>query len=369
MKVAVVKCNDYDSNSVRPALAKAVELLGGLDVKKGDKVLLKPNLLSASTADQHHTTHPAVVREVCRILHQKGAEIWIGDSSGAGHKTADAYKTAGVTEVAEEFGAKLVSFEKESVNIKIEGRILNSVNLGAAVKKADFIINLPKLKTHSLTKYTGAIKNMFGVVPGGGKSKYHRIAPTITLFSDLLLDVYSAAKPNLTIMDAVIGLEGNGPGTGGLPKKTGLIIASKDGIALDMAASKIIGYDPMEIKMINQAIGRGMFDGKFEVVGEDISAVSVPYKKPITSGFEVPGFLQSVIFNISTIRPKITDRCKKCNVCVKACPASAIELPDIDRKRCILCYCCHELCPHNAIELNETAMFAFLRKAKHFFKM
>ncbi len=359
MKVSVVKCSSYDEDEVYGAVKKSIELIGGIHIKPGSKVLLKPNVLSARKPEFAITTHPSVIAAVCRILEPMKVKVMIGDSSGMGRYgyTKNALEVTGIKEVAERFGAELVSFEGLSQRVKIkDARILTEANIAEPVLKADYIINLPKLKTHTLMKYTGAVKNLLGCIPGGGKAYCHTIAPKAMHFGHLLLDIYSKVKPQLNIMDGVIGLEGNGPGSAGDPKKSNLIIASKDAVALDLVASKIIGFNPMEIQTNKEAIERRIFDGNFEVVGE--KDVSVKFKHPIKMKY--PAFLEQFIFRQAMLRPVIIrDKCKACKLCIKACPKHTIHMVEgkacINDKNCIRCYCCHEMCPYNAIELKKPA--------------
>ena len=360
MKVSVVKCNSYNEEKVYRAVKKSIDLIGGLKIKPGSKVLLKPNILSARKPEAAITTHPSVVAAVCRILKPMNVKIMIGDSSGMGRYgyTTNALEVSGMKRVAERFNAELISFEGLSKKIKIKGaKVLKTANIAKPVLDADYIINLPKLKTHTLMRYTGAVKNMFGCIPGGRKSHCHTIAPKEEQFGHLLLDLYSRITPQLNIIDGVVGIEGNGPGSAGIKKKTDIIAASKDAVALDLVVSKIIGFDPMEIKTNKLAMERGIFKDKAEVVGE--KNVRVKYKQPLK--IKLPAFIERFVFRQASLRPSIIrDKCKACGICIKACPAKTIKLvkgkAHIFDKNCIRCYCCHELCPYNAIELKRPLM-------------
>ena len=360
MKVSIVKCNSYNEDAVYKAVKKSIDLIGGIKIKPGSKVLLKPNVLSARKPEAAITTHPSIVAAVCRILKPMKVKVMIGDSSGMGRYgyTTNALEASGMKNVAERFNAELISFEGLSKKVKIKGaRILKKANIAKPVLDADYILNLPKLKTHTLMRYTGAVKNMFGCIPGGGKSHCHVTAPKEEQFGDLLLDLYSRVTPHLNIIDGVVGIEGNGPGSAGIRKKTNLIGASKDAVALDIVVSEIIGFDPMEIKTNKLARERGIFKDKVDVVGE--KNIKVKYKQPLK--IKVPAFIERFMFRQAMLRPHIMrDRCKACGICIKACPAKTIKLVKgkarIFDKNCIRCYCCHELCPYNAIELKRPLM-------------
>jgi len=220
-------------------------------------------------------------------------------------------------------------------------------------------------------KYTGAVKNMFGCIPGGGKSKKHAIAPNEDMFGKLLIDIYQNIIPHLNIMDAIIGLEGNGPGSAGTPKKVGLIIASKNAVALDIEASRIIGYNPMEIKTTEYAIKRKLFTKieDVDVIGEKNQKIN--FEKPTMQSNlskKIPAPIVKFIFNLTSVKPYVKkNKCKKCNVCANVCPVNAITLkpyPKFDRKKCVLCYCCHENCPYNAIKLSKSTIINFIRKTR-----
>ena len=368
-KVSVLKCNSYDEDKVYSAIKKALEDIG-YKLKPNLKVLLKPNVLSGRAPEKAITTHPNIISAICRILHENGIkDITIGDSSGLGHygMTSSALEASCIKKAGEKYNAKVVSFEGHSIVAENEKNIvLKKYNAAKAVKEAELVINVPKLKTHMFMKYTGAVKNMFGVIPGGGKAKCHTIAPTQEKFGDLLLDIYQDFKPGLNIMDAVIGLEGNGPGSGGVPKQTGLILVSEDAVALDFVASKIIGFEPMEIATNSNAIKRGIFDGNFEVIGE--KNVSVPYKKPISAPNKLREFASQHFFRFTIVQPVVNEeKCKACGICVKACPVHTIKMKDkafIYKDKCIRCYCCHELCPYNAIELKTPLLMRIFKKIR-----
>jgi uncharacterized protein (DUF362 family)/Pyruvate/2-oxoacid:ferredoxin oxidoreductase delta subunit len=271
-----------------------------------------------------------------------------------------AFKVAGIEDIAKKYNTRLIAFES-FYSKKIEdkkAKILRNITLTEFAFNVDLIVNLPKLKTHSLMKYTGAVKNLFGLVPGGIKQNYHMIADREDKFGNLLIDIYQNIKtPKINIMDGIIGLEGNGPGSGGNPIKTGYILASENAIALDILASMLIGYNAMDILTNKFAIERGLFDKKnYEVIG---NFVKVNYKKPSTLALKFPSFIRRWFFNKTKSYPiTITEKCTKCERCIKICPANALIMasyPLINKSKCISCYCCHENCPKSAIELRKSS--------------
>lgn len=375
-KVSVVRCNSYNQHEVDNAVKKAISLIGGIDIKKGSKVLLKPNVLGNHKPEKYITTHPSVLDAVCRLLRDKRLKLVIGDSAGMGiyGGTKTALISSGIGEVAKKYKAKLIPLESVQCNViqNKNYKILKNIIISCTALEADYIINIPKLKTHTLVKYTGAVKNMFGTIPGGNKTNYHKIATTEDNFAHLLLDIYQNVTPQLNIMDGVYGIEGNGPGTGGRKRKAGIILASKNGIAVDFVASKIIGFDPLEIKTNKFALQRRLFDGKIEVLGE--KDISVKFKQPIKVRHFIPQFMMKLVLRYIVAYPKINnDKCKLCMTCVKACPARTIRMkgkhPFIYRENCINCYCCHELCLYNAINLKRSFIINILYKVKEKLKL
>ena len=189
VEVSIVKCNSY--SDCEPAVRKAMELIGGINsfVKPKDKVLLKVNLLLPALPNRAITTHPKIVEAMIKIVYEAGGEPWVGDSSGGSGLTESALEVSGIQKVAEEYGAKIMNFDKTGV-YKIEipkGKILKEIQIAKPVFDADCVVCMPKLKTHALTLYTGAIKNMFGTVPGGKKSLIHAITGSIALILGIFL--------------------------------------------------------------------------------------------------------------------------------------------------------------------------------------
>jgi ferredoxin len=251
--------------------------------------------------------------------------------------------------------------------------------------EADVIINLPKLKTHIYTVFTGAVKNTFGVIPGLKKPGYHGKLKTIDRFSEMLLDVYAFTKPGLSIMDAVVSMEGDGPGRTGKPRYRGVVLASTDGVALDAVACSVVGIPPEIVPTFTVARKRGLWSGdlgSIEVLGEPVEKVAAAdFKRPSTSpdpaGY-VPrrwlhGFVHSVFTSSLTARP-VPRRgdCTACKTCLKSCPEKAIKIVEklavVDDERCIRCYCCHEMCPEGAIDLVLPRLGRVLQRTGRFGK-
>lgn len=347
-KVAVLKCSSYEQKKVDKAVEKIFELLD-FKIKRGVKVLIKPNVVGNFPKTQiAATTNPALVEAVCKILKRQNCKIFIGDSPFT--NAEQSFKASGIDKVANKYGKKIIFEQEKLINVKDgQAKVLKNFNVAKIVKDADLIINMPKLKTHSLTKYTGAIKNLYGLIPGGAKQRTHLKAKGDKKFSNILVDIYQNVKPELTIMDGIVGMQGEGP-TSGEPVKTGLILASKNGIALDIAASKMIGLNPKSVYMIREAVKRKIYSGfKFEVVEEKLPKLK----------FKIPSNqckfrAKKMICRLFREKQIVCDtkKCVKCKMCANHCPAKAISMtpyPVVDTKKCIRCFCCIEICPQNAM--------------------
>lgn len=374
--VSIAKCDDYTLEKVYHAIHRSLSLLNGTEmlVRPGKKVLLKLNLLSSSqTPERAVNTHPAVVRALVDIFQKDfGCEVYIGDSSGSvkNSSTFNAFRVTRINEIAENTGTKIVNFDKDKY-IDVYNKdyeILDKFRIARTLREVDFIVSVPKLKTHGLTQYTGAIKNMLGSIPGNGKKNVHLIAPKPTVFAKALVDIYQMAPPHLIIMDAIVGMEGNGPNAGN-PKKVGLIISSRDSVALDTVASNIIGFEPMAVPTIRFAHQRGLGIGELRnitVAGESIQNVAVhDFKKPSSgaqdfAGKYLPNFLLAMMFDntCSTFSTVNHSNCTRCYECVRNCPAGAMSKDtgkvEVDKKKCIGCFCCDEVCDFHAIEMKRS---------------
>ncbi|MCL7413608.1 MAG: DUF362 domain-containing protein [ANME-2 cluster archaeon] len=364
--VSIVHCDDYAN--VKQAVARSLECIGGLGniIHPGDRVLLKVNLLSARPPGDAVTTHPSVVSAVIQLVQDTGGIPIVGDGAGMVHPgaTAEALEVSGIRKAAEEMGAEIANFDicgYEKVDVP-NGRQLDTIYVAKPVLDADVIITLPKLKTHELTLFTGAIKNMFGTVPTKIRKQAHALGKN-DIFSQAVVDIFSVCPPALAIMDGVVGMEGAGPSRGN-PVKVGMIMASENCVALDMIASMVIGFDPDDIVTTTDAAARGFGpDTPYGIIvhGDPVDKIRVNFERPGQAPYAaVPAFLIRYLGRFYSMKPRIDqDTCQECGACIRNCPASAIELPypvKIDDEKCVLCYTCFELCPHNSISIKRSLL-------------
>ncbi len=366
-KVSLVKCTGYDD--AEKCVKKALDLIGGIEkfIKPKDKVLLKVNLLGPKPPSAAMTTHPKIVEATMKILRQIDCEIWVGDSSGGRGLTEKSLHVSGIQGVAERFGGKIINFDKAGMyKLKVpNGRVLKEVYVAKPVVDADVVISLPKLKTHALTLYTGAIKNTYGTIPGGRKSAIHGITgSSAEQFSEALIDIFSVVPGHLAVMDGIVGMEGLGPNMG-KPKKSNVILASQDFVAIDVVSSTIIGFKPHDIPMLRIAEERGLGTvdlKKIEIAGETIENVKTEFKKPVRIHrglMFLPAFIRNIFVETPRLPFSIKDKCTQCMTCKENCPVGAIkvtEVPVFDYQKCIQCYCCHEICPESAIGLKKSLL-------------
>ena len=371
-KVSIVQCPDY--SHAKDAIVESLELIGGLEriIKPGDRVLLKANILAARPPEDAVTTHPAIITAMCELVSDIGGFPIVGDGSGITHPgaTAEALKISGIEDAAKKCGAEIVNFETGGfVEVDVPGaKQFPRLYIAKPILDADVIVSLPKLKTHELTYYTGAVKNFFGAVPLKTRKQMHLLAKR-DMFGEAVVDIYSIVKPHLAIMDGVVGMEGNGPAHG-TPINTGIVMASYDCVALDMVASKLIGFDPMVIPTNVSALERKLGMGQPEVVGTPLEDVKVKFKES-TGGITTmaPAFLTTNFGRFFTMKPHIdTTKCILCGACVLNCSPHAIEEVDgklkINDDKCIQCYCCRELCPQNAVDIQKSLVAKILTRGE-----
>lgn len=365
-KVSLVKCGTYEDNNVMAALTETFAHLGGIEqyVKPGAKVALKVNLLTEKTPEEATTTHPALVKALTLLIQKAGGQVTIVDSPGGSYTEKSLqriYRTSGLKQVAEETGATL-NYDLSEVEItNPHGKFLKKLTVIKPLVDADFVINMPKLKTHGMMVYTGAVKNLFGAIPGVQKAEFHLRMPSYEDFADALIDIFLSIKPGLNVMDAVIGMEGDGPSAGD-PRPIGLILASEDGFALDQVAIKIIRAEPLSIPVIKQGVARGLCHADqrdVEIIGADLNEVKMrSFNIPQLKGNGV-GMVGGPLAEFMKPKPVFDHKkCIGCAECAKNCPARVIRMknkrPEVDLTQCIRCFCCQELCPEKAVEIRRS---------------
>ena len=377
-QVSLQQQRDYDRQGVRTAIEKLLAPLGGMDafVKPGQKILLKPNLLAGRSPDKAVTTHPEVVRAVIELCLEAGAEVALGDSPGIGGLETVAHKS-GLLEVVKETGIRLAKFEK-SVPLAATGTF-HKLEVAQDLLDADVIINLPKLKTHQMMGLTCAVKNMFGAVVGLRKPRLHLQAGTDkAFFALMLLELCERLSPQLTIVDAVIGMEGEGPGSGD-PVAIGALLAGSNPQAVDTVATALLGMQPHQVWTQQQALltGRPYASlAELDVLGCSLESLRVKNfrtAKMTDINFGLKGGLKRYLKNTLSARPEPDpSRCKLCNECVKLCPPQAMQISNrklrIDYGKCIRCFCCQELCPHGALHTRQgllLKLYSFLNGNRH----
>ena len=363
VKVSIAKARDYDCAQVRAALEKAIGLIGGLEdvLKPGAKVFVKINHLPPpSPAERGIVTHPVFVEGVLQLLKDFTTDITVGDDIESGGE--DGFRVSGFRQMCERSGVRLINLKEAGfIETYCNGHFLEKIYLSRIALEADIVINLPKLKTHSLTVFTGGVKNMYGTIPNSFRKKFHGEYVSNEDFSHVLTDIFSTVIPQLTIMDGIVAMEGEGPSSGSL-RRVGIILASADAVALDAVATKIIGMEPMDIYTTRYSDQRGLGIGNLEnieVVGESITDVSVPDFRPPASAMnallkKVPRFLSRLVVGQLSVKPQIIEaKCTSCAECERICPTTAISMcgkaAKINYTICIKCMCCHETCRFDAI--------------------
>jgi uncharacterized protein (DUF362 family)/NAD-dependent dihydropyrimidine dehydrogenase PreA subunit len=354
MSKVMIHPASYDN--VREAVRSAFKLF---PVKvTGKKVLIKPNVLRSSEAEEGIVTHPAVLKAVVeKVEEMEPASLIVGDNPGLVSYGAneESFEKTGLMSAAKGYYENIGN---DSVKVDFNPDFMPRVSLSRAVLEADIIISLPKFKTHGLTVMTGAIKNSYGFLPGAQKSKLHRAAGSSERFHEVIVDVFQLRVPDFFIVDAVIGMEGNGPTSTDL-RSIGLLLAANNAVALDSVIARMMGLDPGRLRFLKKARENGLGDydlDKIEIIGE---LKTLPdFKLPPLGGEAIMEneAVQEMIRSKTLVKPQANpDLCTACGTCIDQCPVSALsmneDLPQVDEETCIRCFCCQEICPEKAIAL------------------
>lgn len=378
-KVALVRCDTYEENKVLNAIQAGLDLLGGVSLfaKRYERIVMKPNVLIGTNPENCVTTHPAVFKAVGGLLAEAGASVYYGDSPSFG-KCEFSVKRAGLKRIGDELGFSLADFDNGRQVRHPAGLLVKSFVIANGVLDSDGLVSIPKFKTHPLVRFTGAVKNQFGCVPGLLKSQYHAKLPDPYDFATMLVDLNTLVKPRLCVMDGIMAMEGNGPRSG-KPKKMNILLLSSDPIALDATACRIIALDPTVVptSIPGEQAGLGTYHSEnIEIVGESIesffdSSFDVIRTSPMPC---TSGRLRTFVKNQICERPVIDEaKCTNCGTCVRMCPVEpkAVDWHTGDTSRppthrydrCIRCYCCQEVCPEGAIRLESPLLSKFFSHA------
>ncbi len=368
--VSIRKVANYDPARVAAAIAAHFEALGvEKDVRPGMKLLLKPNLLTGRGPEQAVTTHPAVIRAVAEWFRARGVtDIVLADSPGGPYSAAmlnRIYRACGLTALSD---VVVLNQDTASQEIKAApGSTHQSFQIINPIVEADYIVNLAKMKTHGMTTVSLGIKNMFGAIPGLMKPQKHFENPSHEGFGRMLVALAQTTKPNITLIDGILAMEGDGP-SGGTVREAGLLFASRDVFAQDYVVCGLMGVKPERAPMIKAALDRGLIDvAGIELVGDRVSACEPPFALPEATRrvdflSHAPKFLQAplgrwVDAHVKPVPVVRLDGCVGCGKCAESCPQGIVEIVDkkavIRTRRCISCFCCQEMCPAKAIEVEH----------------
>lgn len=370
--VALVRCDTYDRDRVFEAVRRGVDLLGGVGrfVSPGERIVLKPNVLTGAQPEKCVCTHPAVLHAVGRLLRAAGADASYGDSPGLG-AAAPHLARAELSAAADELGLPLADFDRgRPVDFEASPHARRFV-IAEGVLRAEGLVNISKLKTHQLTRMTGAVKNLYGCIPGAQKKLGHLAYPSAFEFSSYLvaLNLLLKDRVRLHVMDGIMAMEGNGP-QNGTPVHMGVLLFSTDPVALDAVMASLVDLNPVRVP----TAGPGRHWGLGTCRLEEIRVIGDPVRVARNGDFRVPrgpglefsatGAL-TVINNLIARRPVIDPRrCSRCGQCVEICPVEPKALEQADGSapprhvylRCTRCFCCQEICPEGAISVKRTAL-------------
>jgi uncharacterized protein (DUF362 family)/Pyruvate/2-oxoacid:ferredoxin oxidoreductase delta subunit len=364
MSKVTIRESTYDYNKLGPAFFELMDSIGGHLIKRGDRVLIKPNLLSPASPHQAVLTHPYVVKAAVEYALQKGALPLVSDSPAIG-SFEKILRLSGIKDALNGLDVTCRAFEN---SIKVDvGEPFNAIDIAEDAMKADVIINLPKLKTHSQMLLTLGVKNLFGCVVGYRKPEWHmRAGINRAMFAKLLVLIYERVRPSFTILDGILAMEGEGPGASGIPREIGVLIGSQDAYAVDSIVCRMIGLEPDRLLTLNTAKEMGFIEESNEVNGHlpEISDFKLPNMGTLMFG---PKILHGFIRRHLLQRPVCDDgSCRMCGECWQICPERAISPHEkalyFDYDRCIRCYCCIEVCPYGVLHTGETFAGKIIRE-------
>ena len=372
-----MKCSDYDYKEVKETIRKSLSSFGGLEsfIGENDTVLIKPNLLSPVKPESGIITHPTVVRSVIELVKETNAEVIVGESSGGMNEarslTEKSFEVSGLKDVCRENEVKFVNFDRvKSRMVENSGNTEDEFPLPEPLLDADFIISVPKLKTHSLTMFTGSIKNCYGCIPGMKKAEYHKLYPDPNDFAEVIVDIFNLINPDLAIMDGVEALEGNGPGEKGEKFQLGTIITSTDLVALDIIASSFLGFDENSVPINNIASDKNLGTNNIDDIEMKGDFIPPKNKRKLPDNNFLnflPNWITKRIGEKLLTKPKINKKdCIYCGRCLNSCPQEAISETkngmEINEEECIKCLCCQEVCPEGAVGIDQFFIFKMIRE-------
>lgn len=373
-KVVLLPCGEYDEEKVYTLLKQGLYLVGGVEalIPKDAKNLLKPNLLKRAEVEKAVITHPVVVGAFARILRENGYEqIVLADSCGHG-TTQAVIRGTGMDTYLEKYQIPAIDY---SEGIKVDypqGIQAKEFILPKELLEQNCVISLSKMKTHALERITGAVKNSYGFVYGFHKAKGHTQYPSADSFARMLIDLNKCVAPKLYVMDGIVAMEGNGPGSGD-PVQMNVMLMSTDPVALDSVFSRLVYLKPEMVPTNYHGEKMGLGTWKEEEItlltpdGEiSMSEAVKRYGNPQfnVDRTEVRKNIWTRMagaLNIFQKKPYIeADKCVRCGICVQSCPVpgKAVDFrkgkgkpPVYDYKKCIRCFCCQEMCPKKAIKV------------------
>ncbi len=370
--VKIRKIDSYDPALLDLAIKDFLDSNRSSKLSKAKRVLIKTNALGAYAPERAVTTHPAVLEALIKYLLAKGKDVWLGDSPGGSLGFNHVFETCGYTALAEKYPIKLVNLSTSGTRELISDGY--PLRVSDAIWRCGAVINVAKYKTHSLMAFTGALKNLYGLVPGMVKTEYHKEYPDTKSFASMLVALYLATRSRITysIIDGIVGMEGAGPAAGN-PRSFGLLFGSSSIPALDLVASRIMGFRINDIPYLFDALHKdGILPSSVWIPtsfrGYRIEDAQIMTAKLSSDALKfVPRFAAKSFKKIYDTRPMVGPQCQKCGVCVKGCPVKAIAwqedgYPLIDPGMCIKCMCCHELCPYQKIEIKQSWLVKTLER-------